>query len=77
MPKPTRSVFRWVMKAKEQGARSSTSIHGSRARVRFADHLGAVRAGTDIVSRWTHQPLIEYELFFREYVVHYTNASCI
>jgi formate dehydrogenase major subunit len=37
-----------------------------------------IRAGTDIVflgGLINH--LIEYELFFRDYVVHYTNASCI
>ena len=70
--------FRWVMKAKEQGA---TIIHVDPRFSRtsaLADIWVPIRAGTDIVflgGLINH--LIEYELFFREYVVHYTNASCI
>jgi formate dehydrogenase major subunit len=70
--------FRWVMKAKEQGA---TIIHVDPRFSRtsaLADIWVPIRAGTDIVflgGLINH--LIEYDLFFREYVVHYTNASCI
>jgi len=70
--------FRWVMKAKEQGA---TIIHVDPRFSRtsaLADIWVPIRAGTDIVflgGLINH--LIQYELFFREYVVHYTNASCI
>ncbi len=70
--------FRWVMKAKEQGA---TVIHVDPRFSRtsaLSDIWVPIRAGTDIVflgGLINH--LIEYELFFREYVVHYTNASCI
>ncbi len=70
--------FRWVMKAKEQGA---TIIHVDPRFSRtsaLADIWVPIRAGSDIVflgGLINH--LIEHELFFREYVVHYTNASCI
>ena len=70
--------FRWVMKAKENGA---TIIHVDPRFSRtsaLADIWVPIRAGTDIVflgGLINH--LIEYELYFREYVVHYTNASCI
>ena len=70
--------FRWVMKAKEHGA---TIIHVDPRFSRtsaLADIWVPVRAGSDIVflgGLINH--LIEYELYFREYVVHYTNASCI
>ena len=70
--------FRWVMKAKEQGA---TIIHVDPRFSRtsaLADIWVPIRAGTDIVflgGLINH--LIEFDLFFREYVVHYTNASCI
>jgi formate dehydrogenase major subunit len=70
--------FRWVMKAKQHGA---TIIHVDPRFSRtsaLADIWVPIRAGTDIVflgGLINH--LIEYELFFRDYVVHYTNASCI
>lgn len=70
--------FRWVMKAKAQGA---TIIHVDPRFSRtsaLADIWVPIRAGTDIVFLGgiiSH--LIENELFFRDYVVHYTNASCI
>ena len=70
--------FRWVMKAKERGA---TIIHidprFSRTSA-LADIWVPIRAGTDIIflgGLINH--LIEFDLFFREYVVYYTNASCI
>ena len=70
--------FRWVMKAKAHGA---TIIHVDPRFSRtsaLADIWVPIRAGTDIVFLGgiiSH--LIENELFFRDYVVHYTNASCI
>src|SRR5712664_1241966 len=70
--------FRWVMKAKERGA---TIIHVDPRFSRtsaLADIWVPLRAGTDIVFLGgLIRHLIENDLFFREYVVHYTNASCI
>jgi formate dehydrogenase major subunit len=70
--------FRWVMKAKENGA---TIIHVDPRFSRtsaLADIWVPLRAGTDIVFLGgLIRHLIENELFFRDYVVHYTNASCI
>jgi formate dehydrogenase major subunit len=70
--------FRWVMKAKERGA---TIIHVDPRFSRtsaLADIWVPIRAGSDIVFLGALiRHLIENDLFFREYVVHYTNASCI
>jgi formate dehydrogenase major subunit len=70
--------FRWVMKAKERGA---TVIHVDPRFSRtsaLADIWVPIRAGTDIVFLGgLIRHLIENDLFFREYVVPYTNASCI
>ena len=70
--------FRWVMKAKERGA---TIIHVDPRFSRtsaLADIWVPLRAGTDIVFLGgLIRHLIENDLFFREYVVYYTNASCI
>src|SRR5438876_8408365 len=70
--------FRWVMKAKERGA---TVIHVdprfSRTS-RLADIWVPIRAGGDIAflgGLISH--IIENNLFFRDYVVHFTNASCV
>ncbi len=70
--------FRWVMKAKEKGA---TIIHVDPRFSRtsaLADIWVPIRAGTDIafLGGLVRHVLAE-EKFFREYVVHYTNASCI
>ena len=70
--------FRWVMKAKERGA---TIIHVDPRFSRtsaLADIWVPIRAGSDIafLGGLVHH-VLENELFFREYVVHYTNASCI
>ena len=70
--------FRWVMKAKENGA---TIIHVDPRFSRtsaLADIWVPIRAGTDIAflgGLVSH--VLENDLFFRDYVVHYTNASCI
>ncbi len=70
--------FRWVMKAKERGA---TIIHVDPRFSRtsaLADIWVPLRAGTDIVFLGgLVRHIIETESYFREYVVHYTNASCI
>jgi formate dehydrogenase major subunit len=70
--------FRWVMKAKERGA---TIIHVDPRFSRtsaLADIWVPIRAGGDIAflgGLVSH--IIENNLFFRDYVVHFTNASCI
>ncbi len=70
--------FRWVMKAKEKGA---TIIHVDPRFSRtsaLADIWVPIRAGSDIVFLGgLVRHIIENNLFFREYVVHFTNASCI
>src|SRR4051812_1412873 len=70
--------FRWVMKAKERGA---TIIHVDPRFSRtsaLADIWVPIRAGTDIAFLGgLIRHVLENDLFFREYVVHYTNASCI
>ncbi len=70
--------FRWVMKAKERGA---TIIHVDPRFSRtsaLANIWVPIRAGTDIVFLGALiRHVLENDLFFREYVVNYTNASCI
>jgi formate dehydrogenase major subunit len=70
--------FRWVMKAKERGA---TIIHVDPRFSRtsaLADIWVPMRAGGDIAFLGgLIRHLIENNLFFRDYVVHFTNASCI
>jgi formate dehydrogenase major subunit len=70
--------FRWVMKAKERGA---TVIHVDPRFSRtsaLADIWVPMRAGGDIAFLGgLVRHLIENNLFFRDYVVHFTNASCI
>src|SRR5437764_3440005 len=70
--------FRWVMKAKERGA---AIIHVDPRFSRtsaLADIWVPIRAGSDItfLGGIIHH-VIENQLFFRDYVIHYTNASCI
>src|SRR6202165_2913688 len=70
--------FRWVMKAKERGA---PFIHVDPRFSRtsaLADIWVPMRAGGDIAFLGgIVRHLIENNLFFRDYVVHFTNASCI
>jgi len=70
--------FRWVMKAKERGA---TVIHVDPRFSRtsaLADIWVPIRAGGDIAFLGgLIRHIIENDLFFRDYVVHFTNASCI
>src|SRR5438132_2040110 len=68
--------FRWVMKAKERGA---TIIHVDPRFWRtsaLADIWVPMRAGGDIAFLGgLVRHIIENNLFFRDYVVHFTNAS--
>jgi formate dehydrogenase major subunit len=68
--------FRWVMKAKERGA---TIIHVDPRFSRtsaLADLWVPIRSGSDICFLGALiRYVLENEAFFREYVVHYTNAS--
>ncbi len=70
--------FRWVMKSKERGA---TIIHVDPRFSRtsaLADIWVPIRAGGDIaLLGGLVRHIIENNLFFRDYVVHFTNASCI
>src|SRR5947209_13645531 len=70
--------FRWVMKAKERGA---TIIHVDPRFSRtsaLADIWVPIRAGSDIAFLGgLVRHVLENNLFFREYVVNYTNAPCI
>ena len=70
--------FRWVMKAKERGA---TIIHVDPRFSRtsaLADIWVPIRAGSDIAFLGgLVRHIIENNLFFRDYVVSYTNASCL
>ena len=70
--------FRWVMKAKERGA---MIIHVDPRFSRtsaMADLWVPIRSGTDIafMGGIIHY-LLENELYFKEYVTHYTNAANI
>src|SRR4051812_14109319 len=70
--------FRWVMKAKERGA---TIIHvdpryGRTSAV--ADMHVPIRAGTDIAFLGgLIRHVIETESYFKDYVLHYTNAATL
>ncbi|MBX6325720.1 MAG: molybdopterin-dependent oxidoreductase, partial [Chthoniobacterales bacterium] len=70
--------FRWVIMAKERGA---TIIHVDPRFSRtsaLADIWAPIRAGSDIAFLGgLIRHVIENNLFFRDYVTHYTNASCI
>jgi formate dehydrogenase major subunit len=70
--------FRWVMKAQERGA---TIIHVDPRFSRtsaLADIWVPIRAGGDIAFLGgLVRHIIENNFFFRDYVVHFTNASCI
>jgi formate dehydrogenase major subunit len=70
--------FRWVMKAKERGA---TIIHVDPRFSRtsaLADIWVPIRAGGDIAFLGgLVRHIIENDLFFHDYVVRFTNASCI
>src|SRR3954452_18168529 len=69
---------RWAMKARERGAKIiHVDPHFSRTSA-VADLYAPIRAGTDIAfvgGLINH--IIQSEAYFKEYVVHYTNAAMI
>ncbi len=70
--------FRWVMKAKERGAKIiHVDPHYSRTSA-VADQYVPIRAGSDIaLLGGLIRYVIETESYFREYVVNYTNAATL
>jgi formate dehydrogenase major subunit len=70
--------FRWVVKAKERGARViHVDPHFSRTS-QLADQYVPIRAGTDIAFLGgLIRHVIETGSYFHDYVVNYTNASTI
>ena len=70
--------FRWVMKAKERGARIIHVDPRFGRTSQLADLYVAIRAGTDIAFLGgLIRQVIETGSYFREYVVRYTNAATI
>ena len=70
--------FRWVMKAKERGARIIHVDPRYSRTSQLADQHVPIRAGTDIAFLGgLIRHVIETESYFRDYVVNYTNASTI
>ena len=70
--------FRWVMKAKERGARIIHVDPRFGRTSQLADQHVPIRAGTDIAFLGgLIRHVIETESYFREYVLNYTNASTI
>src|SRR4051794_15465099 len=71
-------AFRFVLQAKERGA---TIIHVDPRFTRtsaLADIYAPVRAGSDIAFLGgLINYILEHDLWFKEYVLHYTNASTI
>ena len=70
--------FRWVMKAKERGARIIHVDPRFGRTSQMADQYVPIRAGSDIAFLGgLIRHVIETESYFRDYVVHYTNASTL
>src|ERR1700722_7810769 len=70
--------FRWVMKAKERGARVIHVDPRFSRTSELADQHVPIRAGTDIAFLGgVIRHVLETESYFRDYVVNYTNASTI
>jgi hypothetical protein len=70
--------FRWVMKAKERGARVIHVDPRYSRTSQLADQHVPIRAGTDIAFLGgLIRHVLETESYFRDYVVHYTNAATI
>ena len=70
--------FRWVMKAKERGARIIHVDPRFSRTSAMADQHVAIRPGTDIAFLGgLIRHVIETEAYFREYVIPYTNAETI
>src|SRR3954464_87322 len=70
--------FRWVMKAKERGARIIHVDPRYSRTSQLADQHVPIRAGSDIafLGGLIHH-VLGTEAYFRDYVVNYTNASTI
>ena len=71
-------AFKWVMKAKERGAKIiSVDPRFTRTSAK-ADFYAALRSGTDIAFiGGMIKYILENEKYFKDYVVNYTNASFI
>jgi formate dehydrogenase major subunit len=70
--------FRWVVKAKERGARVIHVDPRFSRTSQLADRHVPIRAGSDITFLGgLIRHVIETESYFREYVLHYTNASTL
>ena len=70
--------FRWVMKAKERGARVIHVDPRYGRTSQLADLHVPIRAGTDVAFLGgLIRHVIETESYFKEYVVNYTNASTL
>jgi formate dehydrogenase major subunit len=70
--------FRWVMKAKERGARVIHVDPRFSRTSQLADTYVPIRAGTDVAFMGgLIRHVIETESYFRDYVVNYTNASTL
>ena len=68
--------FRWVMKAKERGARVIHVDPRYGRTSQLADLHVPIRAGTDVAFLGgLIRHVIETESYFKEYVVNYTNAA--
>ncbi len=70
--------FRWVMKAKERGCKVLHIDPRFTRTSAMADQHVAIRSGTDIafLGGLIHY-ILSHERWFREYVIHYTNAATI
>src|ERR1700761_6432578 len=70
--------FRWVMKAKQRGARVIHIDPRYGRTSQLADTYVPIRAGTDVaLLGGLIRHVIETRSYFREYVVNYTNATTI
>jgi formate dehydrogenase major subunit len=70
--------FRWVMKAKERGAKVIHVDPRFSRTSELADRHVPIRAGTDIAFLGALiRHVIETESYFKDYVLHYTNASTL
>src|SRR5262245_61529422 len=74
-------AFRWVIQAKTRPGRPCVVMHADPRFTRtsaMADVYAPLRAGTDIVFLGALiRYVIEQEKYFRDYVVHYTNAATL
>jgi formate dehydrogenase major subunit len=71
-------AFRWVMKAKERGAKVIHVDPRYSRTSQLADRHVPIRAGTDIAFLGgVIRHVLETESYFRDYVVNYTNAPTI